>query len=723
MNRELSFMIKETVKELTYRKALPIGDEKTTSADRRYTAEYIVKKSPFRVFFEYLGITKGSQLKHSFDYIRNGEYFRFIYRVYCMSWVHGYDHELVPGFSAFNIERVLGLSEKQLRATMADIKHEFNVMLKTMQTTRELSMGRKETYKEYKAQSTALLTGYCEMSEKELLGILPFVSGEDVPAAALAVLAHDLAANPAARAWLQRKKDEIIHWFIRNAAWRCYLALFHNAALLEDDNAELSRYYASDGYVEQITGGVSHRRLNWQAGHYQYGILRALKCIKSVALLPEYSKEDPTFDMQDEEIYTSGSITTADVPEQVKALAMQLSKIHGPVQVTSEASGMHLYVADPELLLKDGEKELASRHMAINVDKYFGLNKWDVDEYPTKENQQLYKKYRMEGKEVPCCMSMKTGKPSSVSFLLSLPPVDQRISTTRVIHPNVFSSATNKSLVYDDKGNLVPERPGDVVSLAELEEQHPARQYLCQRGFNPDLLASEFNVGYCTQALAEDRAKGIYWSKLPANVRNSPANRIIFPMLDADCVQRGWQARVIDFVDSHKARWLWTDTARWLQIEADGVDLFKNELNPDGFKKLHKYINARGMARNAVMFGLYQAVKWHDAKNIPWERRACILMEGALDVAKGGPPCIALLGKSMSAEQAEQIKKHFCNVYVIADRDAAGQSMLRSVNKQLGETHVVRELLLPDGKKDLGECSYAEAEEVCKPALRRILNK
>lgn len=709
MNRELSILVRKTVTELAERNALPFGE--TKAADRRYTADYLVKKSPFAMYFEYLGITKGCQIKRSFDYIRSGEYFKFIYQLYCMKWVYEYDNELVPSMDAFDVLDVLASTEKNLRLHMEDIKHEFYAMLKRMQEARDVSMGRREVYKLQKANDSELLQYYCGMSERALLGRLPFISGSDIPAAALAILFHSIADMPAAKAWIDRHKDEIIHWFVRNAAWRCYLALFHNVALLDDEDSNLQRYYASDGFVEKLTGGISHRRLNWQAAHYQFGLLRALRCIKSVAPFPIWTTEDPTKEMyEEEELYTSGTITTADIPEQVKALAQQLSKIHGPVQVTSEASGMHLYIADPELLLKDGEKELSSRHMAINVDKYFGLGKWDVDEYPTKENQTLYKKYRMEGKEVPCCMSMKTSKPSSVSYLLSLPPVEQRINTTRTIQANVFSSSTNKNLVYDSKGNLVPAGPGSIIPLSELPDKHPAREYLQQRGYNPDLLGQEYSVGYCNMAAVEDRAKGVYWSRLPSGVKNSPAGRIIFPMLDADGVRRGWQARAIEY-KSPSERWLWTDSEGWLQLEQNDKDLHVSKYFPDGFKKLHKYINAKGMARNEVMFGLYQAVNYF-RDDVPWADRYCILMEGALDVAKGGPPCIALLGKSMSQSQAEQIQKHFGKVYVVADQDEAGHSMLKSVAKHLRNTHQIIELLLPEGKKDLGDCTYEEAAAV-----------
>lgn len=713
MNRELAVMVRKTVEELKYRNAFPEKNTPTTSADRRYTADFIVKKSPFSIYFKYLGITKGCELKRSFDYIRGKSYFKFIYQVYCMKWVYSYDAELVPCMDAFDVLHVLAYPEVKLRDTMLDIDYEFKGMLQRMQLARAISMGRKEVYAKSKAEDSEVLQRYCNMDERALLGYLPFVSAGEIPAAALALLFHDLAGEPVAREWLNRRHADIIHWFIRNAAWRCYLALFHNVALLEDDDADLPRYYASDGFIEQITGGISHRRLNWQAAHYQYGLLRAIRCIYEVAPFPDFTKEDPTTDMLEEELYTSGSITTADVPQCVKALAQRLAKIHGPVQVTSEASGMHLYIADPELLITDGEKELSSRHMAINVDKYFGLGKWNVDEYPTKENQALYKKYRREDKEVPCCMSMKTGKPSTVSYLLSLPPVEQRINTNRNVQANVFTSSTNKNLVYDEQGNLVPEGPGEIVPLHTLEENHPAREYLKQRGFNPDLLEQEYSVGYCIQALPEDRAKGRYWSRLPAGVCNSPAGRIIFPMLDADGVRRGWQARVVDYSNAEGEKWLWTPDKRWLLIEKNGKDVYITPATPDGFKKLHKYINARGMARNEVMFGLRQAIQ-HFKEDTHWTQRYCVLVEGALDVAKGGPPCIALLGKNMSAMQAEQIKKHFCKVYVVADQDEAGKSMLKSVSKQLSATHPVVELYLPPGKKDLGECSYEEAARILK---------
>src|SRR6266496_1106889 len=66
---------------------------------------------------------------------------------------------------------------------------------------------------------------------------------------------------------------------------------------------------------------------------------------------------------------------TSSAPAQLtpaeQALAEALIECHGKVRVAKESRGLHFYIPCPDCLQEDGEKELYSMHLAINVDRYF----------------------------------------------------------------------------------------------------------------------------------------------------------------------------------------------------------------------------------------------------------------------------------------------------------------------------------------------------------------
>lgn len=51
---------------------------------------------------------------------------------------------------------------------------------------------------------------------------------------------------------------------------------------------------------------------------------------------------------------TSGDLSTTEIPDNVKKLAEALSKLHGPVVVSREASGLHVRMASPICLAQEG---------------------------------------------------------------------------------------------------------------------------------------------------------------------------------------------------------------------------------------------------------------------------------------------------------------------------------------------------------------------------------
>lgn len=680
-----------------------------------YLNNQLIRKSPFAPYFRALGLSRGHQLHRTFYDQRTHKFLEAVQKIYYLHAAHDVDPAIADLPAVDTPEELWALPVDQWERVYDALSLDFWPTIREISRARKMSQGRTEVYKETKQEDIRLMRQYMQMPEAQLLNVgIVTAHRTECTAYALALLVRRLYKKPEAQEFLTKRREDIVQGFVSNAAWRFYLAIFHNSEVLHKSSAEFSNYYVDDGWVENITGGISHRELNARAAVYQQklgDILHALWDWRPIF----------THDViMNDNIMTTGTISAGDIPDEIVALAESLSYIHGQVKMTSESGGRHLYIPDPELIAQDGEKELFSKHMAINADKYFGLGQWDVDKYPTKENQELYRKYRSKGKEVPCAMSMKTGKRASVRDLLHMPPLNQRLDfhlhlpKQRII---TGDSTTDKHLVYDAGGNLVPELPGKMVGLSSLPKNHPALEYLQQRGFDPTLVERQFGVTYCSETYPEDRSVGRVWSRLPGHCKNSPQGRLIFPMQDEHGVCRGWQARAIDAKDAYGNRWLWTDHEAWLQIERDGVDIYVTEDDPQGFKRLRKYLNARGMTRNSTLFGIYQAIQF--TESLPEEQRVCYLVEGVMDAIKGGPPCIAILGKSLSDEQAAVIRKYFTRVVVVADVDTAGESMARCIAKRLEDMPIAM-AVLPEGKKDLGDCSYEEADACLKAAASRF---
>lgn len=81
---------------------------------------------------------------------------------------------------------------------------------------------------------------------------------------------------------------------------------------------------------------------------------------------------------------------------------------------------------------------------------------------------------------------------------------------------------------FDDMPNRVLP-PGELFRLYDLNDTHPARQYMKRRGYDPDIFSRELGVAYCPEALPHFRMA---------------SGRLIIPVvMNGDLV--GWQARLI----------------------------------------------------------------------------------------------------------------------------------------------------------------------------------
>lgn len=412
--------------------------------------------------------------------------------------------------------------------------------------------------------------------------------------------------------------------------------------------------------------------------------------------------------MQSDIIYRSSAI---NVPEEIIKLAKKLEQIHAQVSISNESSGFQIAIPDPELLETDGLKELSSRHLSINAELYLGIGRYDVDLHPTKENRERWVKYREKNKEVPCAMSMKTGKLFSVNKLLAMKPVEERgLDFGKIRHTCIDITNTSLNLIDDGTGVLVPEWCGKTVPLTSLPEDHPVIVYLKDRGFDPAKLQEHLDASYCIEAAPEDRSKGRFYSKLNNGMRNTPLGRLILPIW-MDGHRMGYQCRIIDKKTEDGSYFVW-DGSTYRVVTLAGKELFPPDQRfPKGFNP-HKYMNALGSKRNMLLMGYDQAVKWNKDKGFDKNSSFCILVEGPLDAAKIGPPAIAILGKSLSPMQADYIKSKFGKIIVVADNDKAGQECKKCVYERLSPYPV--DDVTVEGGKDAGDLSYEEALNLVK---------
>lgn len=417
--------------------------------------------------------------------------------------------------------------------------------------------------------------------------------------------------------------------------------------------------------------------------------------------------------MSSDNIFTIGSLTSGSIPAEVKSLAEDLARIHGPVRISSEANGLQIYIPDPDGLREDGIRAIQDPKLAINPELYLGIGRFNVDEYPTKENRQLYRDFRSQGKEVPCAVSMKTKKRWSVSALLTMVPIHKRMPNLNV-RSKVTVGTICKDMVYDEDGNLIPNWVGSTIPLWLLPNNHPAIEYLTKRGYDITTLEQQFEACYCDCCLPEDRSRGRYYSKLPGGMRKCHQGRIILT-IRMNGVRKGYQSRLIDKVENGNY-YVWSDREEWLLIrrmKSDGTveDIYPpTEEFPKGFE-VPKYLNATGSKRNELLMGYDAAVKFNEQR--AYKDKYCILCEGPMDAARLGPPAIAILGSSLSDIQADYLRASFGRICTVMDKDAAGKKCLEVINKRLPE-RVGTDIVLPNGCKDAGDLSPEEAAAINK---------
>jgi hypothetical protein len=194
-------------------------------------------------------------------------------------------------------------------------------------------------------------------------------------------------------------------------------------------------------------------------------------------------------------------------------------------------------------------------------------------------------------------------------------------------------------------------RPGEVRSpgvmmpvdqLAKQLPHHPAAVYLFRRGFDLQELASRYLVCYSFTGEYED-----------------VIGRIVFPIRENGKMV-GWQARRVG------------------DVEEDRLD---GTVAP-------KYFTCPGFQKSRYLYGAEHAV----------ESPVIAVVEGATDCWAAGPGAIALLGKTVSADQASKLcqllRQHSRPVALALDPDQAdSERRRRRPHHQLVALHQLYRLL------------------------------
>jgi hypothetical protein len=416
---------------------------------------------------------------------------------------------------------------------------------------------------------------------------------------------------------------------------------------------------------------------------------------------------------------TAGTVKVQEVPQEILRLAERLGLIHGQPQIVKETGGIHIRIASPEALEKDGSRELEGRHLYVNADKFFAMGKF-------RGARGTYDADR-------CAMCMKYETPYSLNDLLRMPPLSQR--GYKDVPTDVQIMVKERYLIDDGRGNMIPEHPGLVTPINMLPEDHVAVQYLRARNYDLDVLDKQFGCAYCYSQtperwIARNDPANLSYKPLPGGFKDTPQGRLIFYAY-VDGVQVAWQARVIDKMEGPLHYYWHPYENRWDLVEIQvGYDAKKkkpimtlcppfNTVEPFTWQnprwEISKYKTARGAARNELIFGLDAAVEWNRMVGRA-DNPIAVGGEGPLDAGRPGPPGVAMVGKFLSDHQVALITSRFKEFIWCGDNDEAGRKASLRVRAELAPKLKFHEVQIPKGK-DLGDLDQGETWKLLAPLL------
>ena len=355
--------------------------------------------------------------------------------------------------------------------------------------------------------------------------------------------------------------------------------------------------------------------------------------------------------------------------EDQRRFVNRMVALHGGGLLFRSKSGtIELQIADPRLLEQDGDKELASRHLYINVDKVVKEHFW----YAAR--------------------CVKDGHVYDVRTLLSMLPLEQRLGNIprSKIKRRISYIDKLKFMVRDENGNLVPPGPGQCTPLDQLEPDHPAIEYVRGRGFEPARLVAQFSGAFC-----DEENSAIGYKRLPGGFTATPQGRIVF-FINQLGVCRGWQARQLDRkIDDRFEMWhpyekRWAHVANRVEDAWQMLPRYDGELVNKGSTALlkQKYVIGVGVEKSTTLMG-FDAARDFQGDTIG-------IVEGVLDAARLGPPFCSIMGLCLSTNQAALIANNFRRVIAVpdndhtpdTDRESNASIFIRAIQDELGSRGV-----------------------------------
>lgn len=201
---------------------------------------------------------------------------------------------------------------------------------------------------------------------------------------------------------------------------------------------------------------------------------------------------------------------------------------------------------------------------------------------------------------------------------------------------------------------------GDIVSLSDLPDYHPAIEYLRSRNFEPRILSEQFDIGVCTK---------------PSHERyRLMQGRIYIPIvMNGKLV--GWQGRAV------------------------GDD-----------PKTVKYYNAPGTPKSQLLYNYDSAI------NQP----VVVVVEGVPSVWRLGAAAVCAFGKTLSWWQQNAIVAGWTGkpVFVMLDNDAAAETE-KTVHQLADRGANVVPVFLPDAR-DPADYTREELYEILTSAAAAV---
>jgi hypothetical protein len=439
------------------------------------------------------------------------------------------------------------------------------------------------------------------------------------------------------------------------------------------------------------------------------------------------------------------------IPKEITDLADRIARQQNcKVTLSKENNGYHLYLPCPACLVSHGRKELQDPKYAINLSKYFGIGDkhrhlQEIEEQdgfnPVRQTHNQSVRDEKNHNTGICMRTYQSANPHRfpVAELLAMAPISVRhpdIHTSyRVINGADSEERESHWEVDPISGAKCPPAAGDITPILELDPSHPARWYLeTYRKFDLQRLTDMFRCGFCTKEYTEGRHR-IWYRKFPGGWKDTPQHRIIFHSLHKG-VPLTWQGRYPEYVTpdglNKYALHPYAVPLEWSHIatRATAVQAWMpmppfDEVDDDGHIKFDpaKYKTAKHSGRE--LMGWDAAIARADADDNPI--RWCVLTEGPLDAGRIGPGGIALMGKSISHENAAKVASNFTLVITAFDNDQSGKEATEKISASLSNSHArakimqhVEPLVIPTGK-DLGELEQSAADSNLLNALKRAM--